>query len=62
MFCVAFHGDGGTDAVLLEVKRASASFSWVENSSMVSTPDGSSPGAMSWPGHFLSGGLVLIKA
>lgn len=27
-----------------------------------SAPDGSSPGAMSWPGHFLSRGLVLIKA
>lgn len=27
-----------------------------------SAPDGSSPGAMSWPGHFLSKGLVLIKA
>lgn len=54
--------DSGTHVVLLETKCTSASFSWVENSSMVSTPDGSSPGAMSWPGHFLSGGLVLIKA
>lgn len=41
---------------------SSARFSWVEDSSTASTPDGSSPGAMSWPGHFLSEGLVLIKA
>lgn len=27
-----------------------------------SAPDGSSPGTASWPGHFLSRGLVLIKA
>lgn len=40
----------------------SSESSWVENSSTALTPDGSSPGAMSWPGHFLSGGLVLIKA
>lgn len=32
------------------------------NSSSASTPDGSSPDTMSEPGHFLSGGLVLIKA
>lgn len=36
-------------------------FAQLQNSSTASAPDGSSPGAMSWPGHFLSGGLVLIK-
>lgn len=60
----------GTDLALLEgsafiqfeVVLLGCELSWVENSSTASTPDGSSPGAMSWPGHFLSGGLVLIKA
>lgn len=32
----------------------SSEFSWVENSSMSPAPDGSSPGVVSWPGHFLS--------
>lgn len=64
---LAFHRSSETNLELLERKHvdllqiSSAPFSWVENSSTASTPDGSSPGAMSWPGHFLSRGLVLIK-